>query len=310
MRKIVVPGGSGFLGKSLRRFLPENSWEMVVLSRNPGPGGPALREAAWDGRNIGEWAQHLEGASAVVNLAGKSINCRFTPENRAAILSSRIDAVKAVGEAVRRCSSPPRVWIQAAAVGFYGDAGDRVCEEASGPGQGFFPEICQAWEGAFLREELPTTQKVILRIGPVLGRGGGALEKLSGLARRGLGGAVGSGNQWLSWIHADDLNRMIGWALESPEVEGAYNAVAPHPATNRDFMGSLRRALGVRFGLPAPAFAVKLGSRFLGVDPSLALEGQRCRPARSLSQGFGFEHPDLPEALENLLAGNGRPGSA
>jgi uncharacterized protein len=303
MQKIVVAGGSGFLGRSLRNHLSPDDWEMVVLTRHPGPSGPNTRTMAWDGRRVGEWATALDGARAVVNLTGRSINCRFTEENRELIRASRLDSVYAIGEAIRRCAAPPPVWIQAGAVGYYGDSGDRTCDEETAPGSGFVADVCCGWEEACKAEQVPATRKVILRIGPVLGRGGGALEMMTGLVRRGLGGAAGNGKQWLSWIHVRDLSRMIVWGLTEPTVVGAYNATAPHPLQNGAFMSRLRRDLGVWFGPPAPALAVQWGSRFLGVDPSLALEGQRCPPVRALSEGFRFEHPDLDGALADLLLG-------
>lgn len=301
MKKMVIPGGSGFLGQALRAYLPQDQWAITILTRHPAQGAEGVTELGWDGRTVGDWAAALDGADAVVNLTGKSINSRFTDENRRLIIDSRVDSVHAVAAAIARCDAPPPVWVQASAVGYYGDRGDEWCDETVGPGEGFVAEVCRLWEAALDETEVPATRKVILRIGPVLGRGGGAWPKLSALARVGLGGPVGSGDQYFSWIHLLDMVRMIEWTIETPEVSGAYNACAPTPHTNRELMAAIRKAVGMPIGLPAPEFAVRLAAPIMGMDPSLALEGHRCPPRRATEQGFEFRFEDLPDALADLL---------
>ena len=301
MKKIVIPGGSGFLGRALIEALPRQEWEAVVLTREPGPARDGVTELAWDGRNVGDWAAALDGAEAIVNLAGRSINTRFTAPNRSAIVNSRVHSVSAVAEAIGRCSTPPRVWVQASAVGYYGDRGEELFDENSVPGIGFVADVCRAWEQEAQRVETPSTRRVILRIGPVLGRGGGALERLLPIVRLGAGGPVGSGRQYFSWIHLQDMIGLILWALSHESAAGVYNAVAPGAVNNAGLMRALRKAAGVPFGLPAPALAVRLGAPILGVDASLALEGQRCTPRRATEQGFEFRFADLPDALADLL---------
>jgi uncharacterized protein (TIGR01777 family) len=300
MRRVVLAGGSGFLGRELAGWLPRDEWEPVVLTRRVGQAAGAFRECRWDGKTSGGWVQELDGAYAVVNLAGKSVNCRFNAANRAEILSSRVDSVKAIGTAIRQCSRPPKVWIQASAVGIYGDAGDLVCDESTPPGEGFFAVVCKAWEAAVEREAVPETRKAVLRIGPVLGTGGGALPRLARLARSGLGGRAGHGRQWMSWLHVSDLNRIVAWTIDHPSASGVFNATGPNPSQNRDFMGELRRALGVWLGPPAPSLAVRIGAWVMGVDASLALTGQRCTPTRLVREGFQFIRSDLRQTLEEI----------
>ncbi len=301
MKKILIPGGSGFLGRALIAALPRDEWEVVVLTRDPGADSEGVTQRAWDGRSAGDWSQDLEGAVAVVNLAGRSINTRFTARNRSDIMDSRVHSVRAIGESIARCSDPPQVWVQASAVGYYGDSGDEILGEGAPAGLGFVADVCRIWEEELQRAPVPETRKVVLRIGPVLGRGGGALERLLPIVKRYAGGRVGNGRQYFSWIHLRDLVRLILWALENDTASGVYNAVASHAVTNSVLMGALRKSVGVPVGLPAPALAVRLAAPILGVDPSLALEGQRCAPLRATEQGFEFHFSDLPDALADLL---------
>ena len=299
-KRVVIAGGSGFIGRALAREFSARGFEVVVLTRTPRARSDGVREAAWDGRQIGGWMQFLDGAEAVINLTGKSINCPHTPENLRTIIASRVDSVNALTAAMNQIARPPRVWVQASATGFYGDTGDRLCDESAPAGHDALANICRQWEAACAAANVPQTRKVILRIGFVLGRDGGALPVLGRLAKCFLGGAVGSGRQYISWIHLTDLVRMFVAAVENENISGTFNAVAPNAVTNADFMRALRRALHRPWSPPAPEFAVKIGSRLLGSEASLALVSQRCAPKMFLAAGFEFQFPQLPAALENL----------
>jgi uncharacterized protein len=300
--RIVLPGGSGFLGQSLAAELAARGDEVVILTRGPRTRTGLIREVAWDGRTLSAWTRELEGTRAVVNFTGRSVNCRYTPANREEIVASRLGSVKVLGEAVRRCRQPPAVFVQAGSLAIFGDAGDTELVEGSPPGDGFSADVCRAWEVAFHAEAMPGVRKVLLRISFVLGRDGGALEPLANLARRFLGGTVGSGRQYVSWIHIEDLNAMFRWAIERSDIEGMYLATAPTPVTNAAFMRALRQALGRPWSPPVPAWAVKVGARLMGTEAELALTGRRGFPRRFLAQGFTFQHTDLQEALHELLA--------
>jgi len=291
--RIILAGGSGFVGSALLPALRSKGFEPVVLGRRSA-------DLQWDGKTLGAWAEAIDGADAVVNLTGKNISCRHTEENRREILRSRIDSVRVLGEAIARCTDPPTVFVQASGVGYYGDTGDQVADEDSAPGNDFPAEVCRLWEGAFEAANLPSTRKVILRLGVVLGRNGGALPTLEKLTRWFLGGAVGNGRQFMSWIHLADVVEMFLSAIEGPQLSGVFNATAPPPLPNREFMRELRRALHRPWSPPVPAWATRIGAGVIGTEASLALSGQRCRPKRFLESGFHFKFPELRGALADL----------
>jgi uncharacterized protein (TIGR01777 family) len=301
MAKVILAGGSGFLGQALGRRLAADGWDVVVLSRQPRAGAP-FREVAWDAENAGAWTNELSGAAAVVNFAGRSINCVHTPANRRAILASRVNAVRALAQGWVRVANPPPVWVQCSATGYYGDAGDRVCTEAAPAGDDFLAEVCRHWEQAFAVAELPGVRRVVLRLGVVLDAEHGALPPLARLARRFLGGAAGNGRQFMSWVHRDDAITAFVAALTRADFTGTFNLCAPAPVTNAEFMRTLRSVLGRPWSPPAPAFAVRLmAGPLMGVDPALALHGQRAVPRRLQAAGFSFAHPELVAALRDLL---------
>ncbi len=298
--RVVLAGGSGFLGQRFAKELLAAGCEVYVLTRSPGA-NILGRAVAWDGSTVGDWASVLEGAAAVVNFTGKSVNCRYTPSNRREILESRLRSVEALGEALSKCTTPPPVLVQAASLAIYGNPGATVCDETAPPGSGFSVEVCRRWEEAFNSCELPSTRKVLLRIGFVLGDGGGALEPLARLARFGLGGPAGSGHQYISWLHVADLNRMLSWAIDSDEATGTYNATVPAPVTNAEFMATLRSVLGRPWSPAVPAWLVRVGAWGMRTEPELVLTGHRCIPRRAISQGFKFTYPTLDAALGDIL---------
>lgn len=305
-KRVVLPGGGGFLGQALAQDLQQLGYDVRILTRSPslysGPGNAI----GWDGKTLGAWATDLDGAEAVVNFTGKSVNCRYNPENRREINESRVDSVKVVDQAITRCKQPPKVLVQAASLAIYGDAGDRLCDETSPPGTGFPVETCLLWERAFNEGQTPATRRVLFRIGFVLGKGGGALNVLAKLTKWFLGGTVGSGNQYISWLHLADMSQMFLWAMEREEAAGVYNATGPNPVTNREFMQGLRSILQRPWSPPAPAWAVRIGSWLLGTEACLALTGRRCVPKRLMNQGFQFQFTDLRLALEDLLSSDRR----
>lgn len=301
--RIILAGGSGFIGTALARELVKRGYDVIVLSRQPRVRADKIEEVAWEGKTAGAWGQYLDGALAVINLTGRNINCRHTLENLHDIMTSRVYSVKALAEAVAKIKTPPRVWVQASAIGFYGDAGDQVCDENTPVGNDTLAKVCGKWEGAFQGVDLPGTRKVVLRIGFVLGREGGGLPMLAGLTRKFLGGTAGSGRQYLSWVHLADLVQMFVATVQRDDLSGAFNAVTPNPVTNAEFMRELRRALHRPWSPPVPSFVVRLGARLMGTEASLALASQRCVPRRFLDSGFKFQFSEVRQALADLCSG-------
>ena len=242
----------------------------------------------------------IDGADAIVNFTGKNVKCRLTERNRRELAASRRDAVIVLAGAVNRCRSRPGVFVQCSAVGVYGDTAS-CCDEQTQDGDGILAEVVKTCEAAFRGTDLKDTRKVVLRLGVVLGREGGALPLLARLTRCFMGGAAGSGKQYLSWIHTQDLNRIIVHTLANPNIEGTFNAVSPMPVTNAEFMRTLRRVLGKPWSPPVPGVLLRASAFALGFNSELILTGQRCAPRRLQEAGFRFEFGDLEQALRDLL---------
>jgi uncharacterized protein (TIGR01777 family) len=299
-KRIVIAGGSGFIGRALAQEFSARNFAVIILTRTPHGRADGIREVGWNGKKPGGWVQFLDGAEAVINLAGKNINCPHTPKNIFKITASRVDSVNAIADALAQVKVPPRVWVQASAVGFYGDTGSHIRDENFPSGDNTLAEICRQWEAAFDSATVPQTRKVVLRIGFVLGQDGGALPLLSRLTKYYLGGAAGSGRQYISWIHLADLVQMFVTVVKRDSLTGIFNAVAPGAVTNTEFMGELRRVLDRPWSPPAPEFAVRLGAWLFNFEPSLALVSQRCSADKFLEVDFQFQFPQLHAALENL----------
>lgn len=299
--RVVIAGGTGFLGQSLARHLTRLGHSVTVLSRQRPAGDLSWRHVSWDARTVGEWGRELDGATALVNLAGRSVDCVKTPEHCDEILRSRVEPTRVLGRALQDVKAPPRVWVQMGTAHRYGDPPEIVCDESSAFGYGLAPFVGQAWEDAFAAAAPAGIRQVVLRTSFVLGRGRGALRRLETLARLGLGGTVGHGRQGISWIHELDMNRLFARAISDGAMAGAYLATAPQPVSNAEFMRELRRALQVPIGLPAKAWMVRVAARLLlRTDPELALYGRYCVSRRLREEGFDFRFPELPSALHDL----------
>lgn len=302
VKKVVIAGGSGFLGTALSRTLVDQGYEVVILSRRSSHIKDRIRFVQWDAKQYDQWANEIDGCDALINFTGRSINAIYTKKVQGEILSSRLDSVKVLHEAVSKCINPPKVFIQVSAVGIYGDTME-VCDESSPSGKGFLANVCQQWEQVFLSTSLPHTRQVILRIGFVLGKNGGALEPLMKLTKLHLGGTVGSGKQMISWIHLEDLIGMFLLALEDENIDGVYNATAPNPASNKAFMQALRKAMGKGWAPPAPAPIAWIGAYLImQSDPSLALDGTNAIPKRFMEMGYPFHFSELDAALKELIS--------
>jgi len=307
-RTLVLAGGTGFLGSELAAHFSKRGWNVRILTRcSVAAPGHNPMQIHWDGKTLGKWTQTLDDCNALINLAGRSINCRFTPRNRNEILRSRVDATKVLGLAIAQARKPPPVWLNSSGVGIYNQSVESDVDERNTAfseaetATSFLGKVALLWERALEESETPDTRKVALRISMVLGgRKGTAFPILRRLARFGLAGTMGSGRQLVSWIHIQDFCRALEWIIESPNLSGAVNITAPEPVTNAAFMRALRQACGTSFGLPTPAFALKLGSIITGSDPNLVLDSRRVVPRRLLESGFNFDFPTCASALQNV----------
>ncbi|WP_406010347.1 TIGR01777 family oxidoreductase [Streptomyces sp. NBC_00637] len=306
--KIVLPGGTGQVGTVLRRSLTAAGHEVTVLSRRPSGHG----EVAWDGRTLGPWAEVIDGSDVVVNLAGRSVSCRYTPDNLRAMMDSRVDSARVVGEAVAAAARPPKVWLQMSTATVYAHRFDAPHDEATGviggsePGVpdywGYSVDIATAWEREQETADTPHTRKVALRAAMVMSPDrGGVFHVLSRLARLGLGGPVAGGRQYVSWIHDHDFVRAVEFLVGRDDLAGPVNLASPAPLPHRAFMRALRGAWGVPVGLPATKWMAELGALALRSDTELLLKSRRVVPGRLLDAGFAFEHAEWPEAADDLV---------
>jgi uncharacterized protein len=309
--KVVIPGGSGQVGTLLADALEAGGHGVVVLSRNPEESSPRrARQVRWDGATIGSWADELDGADVVVNLAGRSVNCRYNAGNRKAIMDSRTESTRVLGQAIAACSSPPATWLQASTATIYAHRYDAPNDE-SGPLGGNEPgvpdtwrfsiDVAHAWERALEDAQTSRTRKVALRTAMIMDPNrGGVFDVLLGLVRRGLGGKSGDGRQYMSWIHYEDFIRSVSWLIEHEELSGAVNVASPNPLPNAEFMRALRQAWGIGVGLPATKWMLEVGAVFLRTETELILKSRRVVPGRLLDAGFTFGQPTWPEAARDL----------
>lgn len=292
MKKVVLAGGTGFVGQDFAQRFRKLGYEVLIISRQPG-------HIAWEDRAgiIGA----LEEAEMLINLAGKSVNCRYTEENRKVILESRTRTTRILGDAVLACNQPPDLWINSSTATIYRHAEDRPMTEKEGEiGSGFSVDVAKAWEQAFFEFSLPSTRQIALRIAIVLGKGG-VMVPMTNLVRFGLGGSQGAGTQQFSWIHIEDLFRMVIYLQEHPHLNGVFNASSPHPVTNRELMTRLREQMGVRIGLPSPRWMLELGARFIQTETELVLKSRWVIPERLEREGFTFTYGTLDVALAEIL---------
>ena len=314
--KIILPGGSGHLGQLLSRHFERGGAEVVILSRSSRPvngGAGCTRVVRWDGRTLGRWSEELDGADAVINLAGRSVNCRYIAANVREILESRVDSTRVIGQAIERGQEPPRVWLQASTATIYAHRFDAANDELTGLIGGDEPgvpaywrtsiDVARAWESALEEAATPSTRKVALRSAMVMHTlPGGVFDVLLALTRLGIGGSIAGGRQYVSWIHERDFTRCIDFLLQRDDMSGPVNVTAPHPLPQREFMAALRVASGMPIGLPAAKWMVELGAVVLRTDTELLLKSRYVVPRRLLEAGFTFEFPKWPSAAQDLIA--------
>jgi uncharacterized protein len=308
--KFVIPGGSGQVGTVLARTFHADGHEVAVLSR--GADKTPWRTVTWDAETLGPWADEIDGADVVINLAGRNVNCRYDEANRREIMDSRVKSTKVVGEAIAKAAKPPRVWLQTSTATIYAHRFDADNDEATGiiggsepdapPSWRFSIEVAKNWEETANAADTPNTRKVLMRSAIVLSPDrGGIFDVMLGLVRMGLGGTAGSGRQYISWIHDRDFIRSVYWLIEHKELSGTVNLASPNPLPNKEFMQILRDAAGMPIGLPASEWMLELGAVLMRTETELVLKSRRVVPSRMIASGFKFEFPHWEQAARDLV---------
>ena len=303
--KIVIAGGTGYLGQLIAASLHQDNWDVVLLSRSSNPGNKIGRSVYWDAKSLGDWTEELENAQVLLNLTGRSIDCRHNTANRKEILNSRIYSTRVLGEAVSIAQTPPSCWLNASSMALYGQLWGNASahtEESSLQSGGFLEDVTVAWEKEFLKWKREGVRQVALRISFVLGRTSGAFPLLRKLCQFGFGGRQGSGIQWMSWLHEDDWVGIVRFLIANKGIKGAFNLASPNPVRNKDFMKALRRECApLGMGFPAPAFGVKLGCLIMDSAPELALQSRKVISQKLTENNYSFKFAKMADAFSKLI---------
>ena len=314
-KKIIIAGGSGFIGQEMTKYFGKQN-KIIILTRQTGNEKNNrnrynsltkddllnVKFVKWDSINIDEWSKEFNGADLIINLAGKTVNCRYTEKNKKEIVDSRINATEVIGEAIRTCISPPKLWINASSATIYRHAIDKPQDENTGEfHNGFSVQVCKLWEKIFYEQQTLYTRKVALRMAITLGPGG-VLVPYFNLLKFGLGGEQGTGKQMFSWVHIEDTCRMIEWFFDHNDMEGTYNCCSPNPVMNKVFMKTLRNAIGYKIGLPIPAWMLKFGATLIGTETELVLKSRWVLPTKIIESGFRFKYPLLQDAFKDIVS--------
>jgi uncharacterized protein (TIGR01777 family) len=301
MEKLIIAAGTGFLGQVLINHFKDQFDEIVILTRGNSKTIDGVKYVNWNARTFSGWEKELENATVLINLAGKSVDCRYTQKNKKEILLSRIESTKILNKAVLNCQNPPKHWLNSSTATIYRFSLDKQMDETDGEiGNDFSINVALSWEKAFFKIETPNTLKTALRTSIVLGKNGGAFIPLKNLAKFGFGGKQGKGNQFVSWIHEEDFANAVDFIIEK-EITGVINVVSPEPIPNADFMQKLRKAVGFPFGIPVNTFLLKIGSFIIRTEAELVLKSRNVIPKRLLENGFEFKFGAIDKAFKNLL---------
>lgn len=301
MKKLIIAAGTGFLGQVLVNHFKDKFDEIVILTRGKTQIIDRIKYVNWNARTFSGWENELENATVLINLAGKSVDCRYTEKNKKEILLSRIESTKVLNKAVLKCQNPPKHWLNSSTATIYRFSLDKQMDEINGEiGNDFSINVALSWEKAFFKTETPNTLKTALRTSIVLGKNGGAFIPLKTLAKTGFGGKQGKGNQFVSWIHEEDFANAVDFIIEK-EITGVINVVSPEPIPNSDFMVKLRKAVGFPFGIPMNILLLKIGSFFIRTEAELVLKSRNVIPKRLLENGFKFKFGDIDTTFKNLL---------
>jgi uncharacterized protein (TIGR01777 family) len=301
MNKLIIAAGTGFLGQVLTSHFRDKFEEIVILTRGVSKTNGNIKYVNWDAKTFSGWEAALENGTVLINLTGKSVDCRYTKKNKKEILLSRIESTKILNNAVLKCANPPKHWLNSSTSTIYRFSLDKQMDEADGEiGNDFSINVALSWEKSFFKTETPNTLKTALRTSIVLGKNGGAFIPLKTLAKIGFGGKQGKGNQFISWIHEEDFVNAIDFIIQK-EMTGTVNIVSPKPIPNSDFMQKLRKAIGIPFGIPINTFLLKIGSFIIRTETELVLKSRNVIPKRLQENGFQFKFDTLEKAFKNLV---------
>jgi len=299
MKTIIIAGGSGFLGQLLENYFSKKGYQLQILTRNP----VKKNHVFWDAKTIGNWISELENSEALINLTGKSVDCRYTNRHKKRIYDSRIDPTKILGVAINNCEKPPRVWFNSSTATIYRHSLDKEMTEKTGEiGDDFSMNIAKSWEKTFFEIENTGTRKIALRTAIVLGKKGGAMLPFKNLTNYGLGGKQGLGNQKVSWIHETDFVGAVEFLLRHDHLEGVFNLSVPKPTDNKTFMKTLRQEIKIPFGIPHPKWVLEIGAKIIGTETELILKSRNVVPERLLQSGFTFKYTNIQTVIHNLLS--------
>ncbi len=303
MKKIIIAGGSGFLGRSfIDYFNQDYQAEIIVLTRSRKSSHGNVNYVLWDGETLDTWADHLEHADFLLNLAGRTVNCRYHKKNREEILNSRVKSTRVLGEAIRHCLNPPRLWTNMSTATIYRDEYEGPNSEVGGNiGEGFSVNVAKEWEKAFFKVPLTKTRKIAIRTAIALGKDGDVFKIYQSHVKLRISGKHGHGRQWVSWIHEEDFYRSIMFLVENQKAEGIYNLSSPGAIMDRDFMSTFRKKMGYQWGLPIPAWMLTIGAFFLRTETELILKSRWVYPGKLTDEGFVFSYPTLDEGLNEMF---------
>ncbi len=301
MKKLIIAAGTGFLGQVLVNHFKDSFDEIVILTRGKSEGKNNIKYVNWDAKSFSGWENELENADVLINLAGKSVDCRYNEKNKQEIYNSRIESTKILNEAVLQCKNPPKHWLNSSTSTIYRFSLDKQMDEINGEiGNDFSMNIAKSWEKAFFETETPKTLKTALRTSIVLGKNGGAFIPLKTLAKFGFGGKQGKGNQFISWIHEEDFAKAVAFVIEK-KLENKINIVSPSPIRNIDFMAKLQKAVGMPFGISQPEWLLKIGARIINTEHELVLKSRNVIPKRLQENGFTFQYDSVEKTFKDLL---------
>ncbi len=297
MKKILIAGGTGFLGTSLENHFGSKGYDVKILTRNP----TKENHVYWDGKTLGTWCKEIDQTNILINLTGKCVDCRYTEKNKKEIIQSRIKSTRVLNEAIQHATYKPEIFLNASSATIYVHAEKQLMTEENGIiGDDFSMNVCKSWEEEFFKSAFEDTRKIALRTSIVLGTKGGAFPKMKLITQLGLGGCQGNGQQYMSWIHIHDFCKAVEFIIKNEEINGAINITAPDPVRNKSFMKKLRKKIGMPFGIPSPSYVLEIGAKLIGTETELLLKSRFVFPEKLKNFGFIFEYPKINDALENI----------